>query len=81
MLEDGEGLLAEFLETGLEDDEILVVVAVATVVEDFGGLKAFLDICFGDIEDDYGFNFVIGFGGSGHDFVLFAGPATDRGQN
>ena len=59
MLEDGEGLLAEFLETGLEDNEIFVVVAVTTVVENFGGVETFFDIGFGDIKNDNSFDFVV----------------------
>lgn len=73
-----KGFFAEFLETGVESGEILVVLARAAIVDGFGGFEATFDIGFGDVEDNGGFNVVVGLSGSGDNRIFFAVPATDR---
>lgn len=77
MLKDWDGFLAEFLEAGMENVEIFVVLAFASILQDFGFFEAVLDICFANIQDDGGFDFVSSAGSYGHYLVFFTLPATD----
>lgn len=79
-LEDWESFGTELLEASLENLKILVILAVAAIIENFGFMEAFFNIGFGNIENDGGFDFMTGAGGDGHDLIFFAGPAANRGE-
>lgn len=81
MLEYGDGFGAKFFDAGAESGEFLVVFTVATVAESFGSVPTILDIGFGNIEEQDGFDFVARLFGGGHNGIFFAGPAADRGKN
>ncbi len=65
----------------MEGLKVFVIGAIATVVEDFGGVEAFLNIGFANIKDDDGFDFVTGARGDRHNLVFFTLPAADGREN
>ncbi len=81
VLNNWESFFAEFFETIMKNFQIFIISALATVIEDFSFVEAFLDVSFGNIEDNCSFNFMAGASGNGHDLVFFAIPTTDRRKN
>lgn len=79
--DDWEGFLAELLEAVAEGGDVLIVLAGAAIAEHLGGLPAVLDVGFGDIEEDDGFDWVTTGLGSSYHGIFLAGPAADRGKN
>ena len=65
----------------MENLQIFVIGAVATIVGFPGSFEAFNDVGFGDIKNDDGLNIMTGAGGYGHDLFFFAVPATDGGKD
>lgn len=77
MLEHREGFSTEFGEAGVEGFDVLVILAVAAITENFSGLETSFDVGFGDIQKHYGLDFVVGVFCGVHHGVFFAEPATD----
>lgn len=78
MLEYWDGLGAKFFKASMEGFDVAVVSAVAAVTKSFGGSPAVFYVGFGNIEKNYCFYRVIGFGGGGKNLIFFASPAPNR---
>lgn len=81
MSEDWECLGAEFCKSGTKSPDVVIVFALATIVESLGGFEAGFDIGFGNVEPDDGFDFVTSVCGGIHNGSFFAGPTADGGKN